>query len=170
MPREIIEIGGHTQSPLGLRLSNFHRRSFVFDGIVCASFEGFIQSLKCPDLKKQKEICFLSGKDAKKAGLEYNNWTKGGFLFWQGTMYRRTSRDYMLLIQRVYDAIYEQNEEFREDLRKVGEASLWHSIGNPDMSNTTLTEVEMLWNIERLVRRALTEAMRADSNMKKDLQ
>lgn len=161
MMRRVIEIGGHTKSPLGRRLSNFYDRAFVFDGVRCASFEGFIQSLKCPDPERQKEICQLTGKEAKRAGVKYNSWTEEGYLFWQGTMYRRLSRDYMLLIARVYDAIYEQNEDFRDDLRSVGEASLWHSIGNPDMSKTTLTEVEMLWNIERLVRRALTESMRA---------
>lgn len=159
MQQYVIEIGGHTKSPLGKRLSNFYERSFVIDGIKCASFEGFIQALKCPDPEKQRELCALVGIKAKRAGKVYDSWKEEGHLYWQGTRYKRLSRDYMLLIARVYDAIYEQNPDFRTDLLKVGGASIWHSIGNPDMAQTTLTEVEMLWNLERLIRRAITESM-----------
>lgn len=159
MFRNTIEIGGHTKSPLGKRLSNFYERPFVLDGVKCAGFEGFIQSLKCPNIQQQREICALSGKAAKQAGKPYNTWMEKGELYWNGTTYRRLSRDYMLFIARVYDAIYEQNPSFKEDLLKLGNADIWHSIGNPDMSRTTLTETEMLWNIERLRRRALQEAI-----------
>lgn len=159
MFRNNIEIGGHTKSALGKRLSNFYARPFVLDGVKCAGFEGFIQALKCADPEKQKEICGLSGIDAKKAGKPYNTWKEKKELYWNGSAYKRTSRDYMLLITRVYDEIYEQNPDFREDLLALGNADIWHSIGSPDMNNTTLTEVEMLWQLERLRRRALQESL-----------
>jgi hypothetical protein len=159
MFRNNIEIGGHTMSPLGKRLSNFYARAFVMDGVRCAGFEGFVQSLKCADLVRQRQICGLTGAEAKKAGKPFNSWKTTQDLYWNKSVYKRTSRDYMLLITRVYDAIYEQNPDFREDLLALGNADIWHSIGNPDMSNTTLTEVEMLWQLERLRRRALQESM-----------
>ena len=148
--QHVIEIGGHTNSPLGKRLSNFHTRPFVFDGVKCASFEGFIQSLKCPDPVRQKEVCALVGIEAKRAGKPYDNWKDEGYLYWNGTRYKRLSRDYMLLISRVYDAIYEQNADFRDDLLALGDATIWHSIGNPDPRETTLTEWEMLRELDRL--------------------
>lgn len=158
---QVIEIGGHTQSPLGKRLSNFHARPFVFDGVKCASFEGFIQSLKCPDVTTQHGICKLTGIEAKRAGKPYNTWKENSerVLYWNGTVYRRKSRDYMLLIDRVYDTIYEQNKDFRDDLLKLGDARIWHSIGHPDQNQTTLTEWEMLQQLDRLRLRRIFELL-----------
>ena len=163
MTHTVIEIGGHTKSPLGKRLSNFYARPFVFDGVKCASFEGFIQSLKCPDIKTQRKICALTGIEAKRSGTPYNTWKENQerVLYWNGTTYRRTSRDYMLLIDRVYDAIYEQNEDFQADLLALGDARIWHSIGHPDQNQTTLTEWEMLQQLDRLRLRRIFELLRA---------
>ncbi len=152
-----IEIGGHTNHPIGKRLSNFFERAFVFDGVKCASFEGWIQSVKCHDSEAQKELCKLVGKEAWKAGQAHNDWKNKGTLYWQGTTYGRTSRAYMLLVARVYDAIYDQNPEFKADLLALGDSDIWHSIGKAGPHNTTLTEVEMLLHYERLRRRAIQE-------------
>ena len=56
------------------KLSNFYPHAFTFDGVKCASMEGFLQSLKyvCP--KKQRAVCALSGKDAKEAGANKFLW------------------------------------------------------------------------------------------------
>lgn len=158
---EMIEIGGHTKSPLGKRLSNFQDRPFIFDGVRCGGFEGIVQALKCPDIKHQRVICSLSGREAKKAGLEFNSWKKNQNLFWNGDSYDRCSRGYIMLITRIYDELYEQDETLRQDLLNLGNAKIWHSIGKPDMRDTTLTEIEMLFQIERLRHRALREAITA---------
>lgn len=155
----ITEIGGHTQDPIGKRLSNFHARPFVFDGVKCAGFEGFVQSLKCPQIERQREICGLSGKEAKRAGAPFNTWKRSQQLHWNGTLYNRVSRDYMLLITRVYDEIYAQDPTLKDDLLALEDAVIWHSIGNPDMRDTTLTESEMLFQLERLRHRALRESL-----------
>ena len=47
-------------------LSNLYPNAFEIDGIRCASMEGFLQSLKIEDPELQKEICTLSGKEAKE--------------------------------------------------------------------------------------------------------
>lgn len=159
MANRVIEIGGHTNNPIGKRLSNFAERSFVFDGVPCGGLEGFIQSLKCPDVERQREICKLSGKAAKEAGRAYDFWKTRQLLFWNGDTYKRTSRGYVLLIARVYDELYNQDETFRDELLALGDAQIWHSIGKPDMRETTLTEVEMLCQIERLRHRALRDAL-----------
>jgi predicted NAD-dependent protein-ADP-ribosyltransferase YbiA (DUF1768 family) len=145
-----IEIGGYTKIPVGKRLSNFYPRPFVLDGVACGGMEGFLQSLKCADPVQQKEIAALSGIAAKRAGCAHHDWKVSQRLHWQGSQYLRTSRGYMLLISRAYDALYEQNAAFRADLLKLGNARIGHSIGNPDMRDTTLTEVEMLGELYRL--------------------
>ena len=156
---EHIEIGGFTTHPIGKALSNFHPRAFVFDGVRCASFEGLIQALKCPDQTRQREICQLSGKEAWGAGQEWNVWKDNQTLHWQGDTFSRESRGYMLLIERIYDAIYEQDETFKQHLLALGPANIHHSIGRSGQSKTTLIEAEMVSNIQRLRVRALYETL-----------
>lgn len=38
-------------------LSNLCSNAFVFDGVECGSMEGFLQSLKCKDEERQRQIC-----------------------------------------------------------------------------------------------------------------
>ena len=66
------------------RLSNFTERYFEFEGVECHSIEGVLQSLKCPDAAKQREICALTGGWAKLAGSQYD-WKTDQKLYWQGT-------------------------------------------------------------------------------------
>lgn len=51
-------------------LSNFAAHEFMVDGIPCASMEGFLQSLKFMRKPKQKRICRLVGKEAKKCSRQ----------------------------------------------------------------------------------------------------
>jgi len=154
---QVIEIGGHSTHPIGKKMSNFTERPFVFDGIRCASVEGILQALKCSDRARQIEICQLSGRAAKRAGKEYDTWKEDKKLYWNGNVYLRTSRDYTLLITRIYDELYAQNPELREELLALYDANIWHSIGKPDMRETVLTEIEMLMQLWRLRHRALFE-------------
>ena len=47
-------------------LSNLCSNGFKFDGMICGSMEGFLQSLKQKDINKQRQICSMNGKNAKK--------------------------------------------------------------------------------------------------------
>lgn len=155
----MIEIGGHTKSPIGKRLSNFQARPFTFDGVRCGGMEGLLQALKCRDRNRQKEICALSGMEAKRAGREYDSWKKAQTLHFLGDTFQRCSRGYVVFITRAYDALYEQDLTLKDDLLALRDAQIWHSIGNPDMRDTTLTEVEMMFQLERLRHKALREAI-----------
>ena len=158
MPRDIIEIGGYTTHSIGKKLSNFYPRAFVFDGVACASLEGIIQALKCPDESIQIELCKLVGKEAKKAGEAYTaRWQETQTLYWKGVAYKRDSSEYILLFMRIYDTVYEQDPTLQEHLLALGDADIRHSIGCPHASRTTLTEEGMMWNLERLRRRAVQE-------------
>lgn len=151
----MIDIKGNNPDPRSARLSNFTDRPFDFDGVSCAGIEGILQALKCPDPEMQKEICALPGFEAKHAGVLFNNWKGEQILWWQGQPYFRSAREYLELITRIYDAVYAQDLSFATDLSATGYEDLCHSIGNPDMRDTVLTEVEMIYQLNRLRIRAL---------------
>ena len=60
-----LDIRSNGLYPSGV-LSNLCSNGFRFDGIVCGSMEGFLQSLKQQDLDKQRQICSMKGGNARK--------------------------------------------------------------------------------------------------------
>lgn len=122
------------------QLSNFAPHTFVLDGIVCQSMEGFLQSLKYMNPEKQSSICLLIETEAKKAGSKKHLWKITKRVYWKGTSYGLFSDDLQKLIDRAYLACFEQCEEFRNALRATGNNELTHSIGKTDMRKTILTE------------------------------
>ncbi len=151
----MIDIKGNNPDPRSARLSNFTDRPFVFEGVACAGLEGILQALKCADEKVQREICSERGRDAKRMGDQFNNWKETQLLWWKGSSFNRSSRAYLELVTRIYDAVVEQDCSFKEDLLAVGHEDICHSIGNPDMRDTVLTEVEMIYQLNRLRIQAL---------------
>ncbi len=150
----MIDIHGGSKDLRAARLSNFTNRPFVFDDVQCAGIEGILQALKEFHFETQIEICAMSGKPAKKAGSERDTWKQEQVLWWHGVTYARNSREYQELVTRIYDAVYEQDPTFKEDLLAVGNEDICHSIGNPDQRDTVLTEVEMIHQLNRLRIRA----------------
>lgn len=123
-------------------LSNFYPHRFKFDSVWCASMEGFLQSLKTPSIAEQKEICGLSGKDAKMRSTD--NWKADQTLYWNGSRgIKRDSDQFQALVRKAYRAMFEQCPEFYEALKATGNKRLYHSIGNPIQSDTILTEKEL---------------------------
>ena len=146
----MIDIRGDDKNPRVARLSNFAKRPFVFCDVACAGLEGILQALKCEDFEIQKEICALNGREAKRRGLEFDNWKDSQCLWWSGMSFDRSGREYISLITDIYDAVYAQDSSFCEDLLTIGYEDICHSIGNPNMQDTVLTEVEMLYQLNRL--------------------
>lgn len=123
-------------------LSNLAPKEFVFDGVECASIEGFLQSLKVNDIKKQKEICGLYGGSAKESSKKFTQWLKTHKLYWQEKEYDRFSSQYIDLLKRAYKACYEQNEIFRQALESTKGTTLTHSTGGINPSTTVITKYE----------------------------
>ena len=138
---------------IAIELSNFTAHAFTFDGVECASMEGFLQSLKylCP--KKQREVCLLTGKVAKEAGDGKKRWKITRNIYWCGKRYDRLSPEFRELIFRAYSAMYEQNEAFRTALAETRGKTLCHSIGEPNPKKTILTEREFICMLNRLRRK-----------------
>lgn len=96
----------------------------------------------------QKHVCTLVGKAAKFKGKD-KKWWKEQKLYWQGKEFARESEEYQLLLNRAYNAIY-QNAGFRSALEASKPAILTHSIGKNDETRTVLTQTEFCGRLMKL--------------------
>lgn len=130
-------------------LSNFAGHRFVIDDVECYSMEGFLQSLKFKSEPMQKEVCKLIGKAAKFKG-KHKKWWVTQTLYWRGKEYKRNSEAYQNLLNRAYNAMYQQSESFRNALHATNNSSITHSIGKNDMTRTVLTTSEFCGRLLKL--------------------
>jgi predicted NAD-dependent protein-ADP-ribosyltransferase YbiA (DUF1768 family) len=130
-------------------LSNFSPHKFIFDDVECASAEGLLQAFKFKEPDIQVEVCSLVGKTAKFRGKK-RKWYRTQTLYWKGVEYPRKSVEYQLLLDRAYNALFEQNEGFRKALKATGKAVLTHSMGKANESETVLTKQEFCSRLTKL--------------------
>jgi hypothetical protein len=130
-------------------LSNFAGHRFVLDDVEIYSMEGFLQSLKYKNPDMQVEVCKLIGYGAKKRGSK-KNWKREGLLYWKGKDIDRFGDEYQDLLDRAYQAMFEQSSAFRKALMSTQNATLTHSIGRRKESETILTKTEFCRRLERL--------------------
>jgi len=130
-------------------LSNFAGHRFALDGVECHSMEGWLQSLKFKNPDMQVEVCKLVGFAAKRKG-KGKNWWRDGKLYWRGQEIDRFSDDYQALLDRAYEAMFDQCEGFRKALAASAGATLTHSIGRRDPKQTILTVAEFCGRLTRL--------------------
>lgn len=133
-------------------LSNFAEHKFYIDDVKCLSMEGFLQSLKFRSIKKQKQVCLLSGKEAKnftKHTFAQLRWRITKTLYWQGKRINRYSDEYQFLLDKAYNELA-KNKEFSEALRCTHESYIVHSVGKKNMCKTVLTEYEYISRLERI--------------------
>lgn len=142
-----MDIGSGNSYPSNA-LSNFAPHPFIIDGVECASMEGFLQSLKFKNPEIQKHVCTLVGKAAKFKGKD-KKWWKEQKLYWQGKEFAREGEEYQLLLNRAYNAIY-QNTGFRNALEASKPAILTHTIGKNDETRTVLTQTEFCGRLMKL--------------------
>lgn len=140
----IMDVGSKSGYPASA-LSNFSPHAFVFQGVECASMEGFLQSLKFDKEHIQVEVCKLVGFAAKARGKPRNKaWQTKQTLWWKGVPYGRGSEAYENLLVHAYSAMWEQSDSFRRAIAAAGDAIFTHSIGNRDETKTVLTEREFV--------------------------
>ena len=151
-----MNVGGGLPYPANA-LSNFAPHPFVLDGVEIKSMEGWLQSLKFKGPEMQKEVCKLVGKAAKFKGKN-KPWYRTQTLQWQGKVYKRGGSEYQGLLDRAYEAMFEQSEGFKKALLAAGkDARFTHSIGKNDSSRTVLTVAEFCGRLMRLKKRAFEE-------------
>ena len=135
-----MDIGSGKEGPAG-KLSNFPPSPFMFDGVLCNSVEGPLQAFKHKNPEMQVHVCSLVGRAAKFKGKK-KKWWRDQKLYWQGNEYDRHSPEYQQLLDRLFQAVFDQNESKRNALLATGNAVLRHSMGKNDPSKTVLTEQE----------------------------
>lgn len=143
-----MDIGSKAGYPASA-LSNFAPHKFIFDGVECASMEGFLQSLKFKSPEMQKEVCKLVGKAAKFKGKR-KNWRVTQTLYWKGKEYKRDSDEYQELLDNAYISLFNQSESFRNALKATGSSSITHSIGKNKINETVLTQTEFCSRLLKL--------------------
>lgn len=134
-----LNIRSNGMYPSGV-LSNLCSNAFRLDGVLCNSMEGFLQSLKRQDTNKQRQICQLKGGNARKRSV--NSWQTDQIVWWRGKAIDRQSNEYQLLLQRAYQAMFEQNERFRAALMATRGIILTHTTGETNPYRTILTASE----------------------------
>lgn len=145
---DVMDIGSGSGYPASA-LSNFAPHPFNIDGVQCASMEGLLQSLKYKDPEMQKYVCTLVGRKAKFKGKK-KKWWRDQKLYWQGKELDRHGEEYQALLDRAFEAMFEQSESFRNALKASGKASLTHSMGKNDESKTVLTNREFIRRLTEL--------------------
>jgi predicted NAD-dependent protein-ADP-ribosyltransferase YbiA (DUF1768 family) len=145
---ETLDIKAKAPFPGGA-LSNFALHTFKFDGVLCASMEGLLQGLKIEDMAEQERVCGLSGPGARSSGRKHD-WSVTGTLWWRGRAFDRLSDDYQRLLDRAYQALFDQSKTFRDALAASGQARLTHTLGNSDPCETILTADELCSRLELL--------------------
>ena len=144
-----MDIGSKAGYPASA-LSNFTPHPFELDGVSCASMEGFLQSLKFSNPDVQREVCKLTGLAAKFRGKKRNKaWKRIQTLWWQGKAFDRHGEEYQNLLDRAFEAL-SKNESFQRALLASGNATLGHSIGNRNPSETVLTTREFCSRLTRI--------------------
>ena len=136
---KVIDIWSHSDYPSQV-LSNLCSNPFTFDGVQCGSMEGFLQSLKQQDSNKQRQICAMKGRNAKRATTA--RWQADQIVWWKGIAIDRQSEDFQQLLRHAYQAMFDQSERFRTALMATRGMKLYHSRGKSDPFKTILTEQE----------------------------
>ncbi len=134
-----VDIWSKSEYPADV-LSNLCSNGFRFDGMACGSMEGFFQSLKQKDKDKQRQICSMKGKNAKK--MTSTGWQTDQIVWWKGNAIDRQGKEYQELLRRAYQAMFEQSERFRTALMSTRGMTLYHSRGESNAFKTILTEQE----------------------------
>jgi hypothetical protein len=143
----MIDIHSKGEYPSNV-LSNFFPNAFEIDGVWCRSMESFLQSLKYKNIRRQRLLCSLDGKKAKKNALA-KKWFKKQVLWWRGKKYSRESEQYQSLLCRAYQQLA-KNPVFAKALADCGQKKLVHSIGKQNKKETILTEKEFISQLEYL--------------------
>lgn len=143
-----MDIGSGKAYPANA-LSNFAPHPFTFDGVEISSMEGFLQSLKFQSEDMAKYVCTLVGYAAKKKG-QNKNWKVTQTLYWLGKPIKRESQEYQDLLDRAYQAMFDQSDSFRRALKASGNSTLTHSMGRTNARETVLTVREFCSRLTKL--------------------
>ena len=135
---------------LAKALSNLCPYPFIIDNIACSSMEAFIQSLKIKEPDIQKDICIKTGPFCYSIRTMFDDWRITQTVYWKGKEINRHSTEYMNLLRKAYQALYEQSPIYRYAIEKSKKYNIIHSIGCTDNTQTLLTPDEYMKLLDEL--------------------
>ncbi|KOF55019.1 MULTISPECIES: hypothetical protein [unclassified Achromobacter] len=119
----------------GLALSNFGLSPFIFNGMLFASVEGFIQGIKFPENDPRRLQAFnLSGWEAKHLGEQAD---RGG-AYWNGQCLPYGSMQHHRLIEAAIRARIRQSAGLQRALLSTSGLVLIHDTGRKEAATTSL--------------------------------
>lgn len=136
-------------------LSAFSKFYFTIDGVKCISVESFLQSLKFKNIKKQQLICDMPPEQAVKLGNKKKLWKQTDNLWWKGNKIKRSSSDYQLLLNCVFDELC-KNNNFIRVLMDCGNIEILRTVNTIGRHSVMLSEdefVSRLVNMRSLLQR-----------------
>jgi hypothetical protein len=71
-------------------------------------------------------------------------------LYWLGKPIKRESQEYQDLLDRAYQAMFDQSDSFRRALKASGNSTLTHSMGRTSPKETVLTVREFCSRLTKL--------------------
>jgi hypothetical protein len=145
-----LDLHYRSENELAKSLSNLYPYTFLMDGYLIRSMEGFLQSIKTNDMNEKVKMWGMSGIQCWKYGQQFNNWKDTQILYdnFSKSVYRH-SKEYDFLIQRAFDALY-KNEDFKKRLKESLPYNISHTMGKTDKTDSVLTKDEYINNMERL--------------------
>lgn len=139
-------------------LSNFAATPFTIDGVECASAEGFIQSLKFPNVDMQVHVCSFAGRAAKNKGRKASQRIKRQQkVWWQGEEFVLRSPEHLALVERALREKFMQSKRAKRALLATRGATLTHNLGHRESPYTSLPArefIRMLIEIRKELERA----------------
>lgn len=138
MTQASVNISSTSDDWRGLALSNFVLSPFVFEGVLFASIEGFIQGIKFAEADPRRERAFLlSAWDAKRLGEEADR----SAVYWQGASLAYGSTAHHQLIEAAIRTRIEQSPGLQQALLSTVGSTLIHDTGHPESPTTSLPAV-----------------------------
>src|SRR5699024_5290361 len=114
---------------------NFELSPFVFNGILFASVEGFIQGIKFPENDQRRLQAFhLSGWDAKYLGDQADR----SYVHWEGRFLGYGTTQHHQLIEDAIRARIAQSIGLQKVLLFTSGTILVHDTGRPESQTTSL--------------------------------
>jgi hypothetical protein len=147
--KKTLDAHYRNENPLAKSLSNLFPYTFELDGHIIKSMEGFLQSVKTNNQNEKEKVWGMWGISCWKYGQTLNGWKDIQTLYWEGKAMDRLSDEYQHLLERAFDALFE-NEEFKQRVKESLKYNVTHTIGKTDKANSVLTKDEYVYNLERL--------------------
>jgi|GEM_PF-4500344 len=149
MDRDLTELKDMILSEVNL--ATWQPSEFIYEGIPCTSIVSVLEALRVNDSNTQKTICkktAVAALRSVKPFIARNGAVKN--VYWQGSPYPRDSQQCADIHTRLFDAVFEQDETFRDNLLSTCGSELPPIVGNNSQAHSMICIAEIAAQLYRL--------------------